>query len=192
MVTWKRTFYAAWVAQLLAITGFSFVLPFIPLYIRDLGVTDQARVVTWAGNCTAASAFSLALFFWVLTAGGWQWGQDLGPADPLYRSATGIALASILLMQIGNLFGRRSRFGSGIDRQAFRNPLLVAGILIEIVFAWAILYFPPVQHVLGTGPVPLYVYAVAWLGAPLIFGLDFARKQIAKRLPMAAWGPVSP
>ena len=138
------------------------------------------------------AAFSLALFFWVLTAGGWQWGQDLGPADPLYRSATGIALASILLMQIGNLFGRRSRFGSGIDRQAFRNPLLVAGILIEIVFAWAILYFPPVQHVLGTGPVPLYVYAVAWLGAPLIFGLDFARKQIAKRLPMAAWGPVSP
>ncbi len=53
------------------------------------------------------AAISLSLFFWVLDAGGWHWGQEMGVADPLYRSATGIALSSILLMQIGNHFGRR-------------------------------------------------------------------------------------
>ena len=37
-------------------------------------------------------------------------------------------------------------------------------------------------RVLGTGPVAGEVYAVAWLGAPLIFGLDYARKRV-----LAAW-----
>ncbi len=128
------------------------------------------------------AAFSLTLFFWVLDAGGWVWGQDLTSADPLYRSATGIALSSILLMQIGNLFGRRSQYGSGIDRAAFKNKLLVVGILLEAIFSWAILYVPEVGVVLGTGPVDAEIYAIAWLGVPLIFGLDYARKRIAWRL----------
>lgn len=124
------------------------------------------------------AAFSLSLFFWVLFAGGWEWGQEMASADPLYRSATGIALSSILLMQIGNLFGRRSRTGSGIERRAFQNPLIVIGILFEAAFSWAILYVPVVNTVLGTAPVDPSVYAVAWLGVPLIFGLDYMRKLV--------------
>ncbi len=128
------------------------------------------------------AAFSLSLFFWVLFAGGWTWGAELATTDPLYLSATGIALASILLMQIGNLFGRRSQYGSGLDMDAFRNPLIVAGVLFEIVFSWAILYAPPVGKVIGTGPVATEVYVTAWLGVPLIFGLDCIRKRMAWRL----------
>jgi len=127
------------------------------------------------------AAFSLTLFFWVLTEGGWQWGQDLAATDPLYRSATGITLSSIVLMQIGNLFGRRSRYGLGIDRAAFTNPLLLAGVAFEMVFSWAILYFPPANTVLGTAPVAWDVYAVAWAGVPLIFILDYLRKRVALR-----------
>lgn len=123
--------------------------------------------------------FSLSLFFWVLHAGGWVWGQELASSDPLYRSATGITLSSILLMQIGNLFGRRSRTQSGLDLDAFKNPLLVTGIVFEIIFSWAILYFPPVSNVIGSGPVDPYIYAIAWIGMPLIFGLDFLRKKLA-------------
>jgi len=124
------------------------------------------------------AALSLSLFFWVLYAGGWEWGMELASNDPVYRSATGIALSSILLMQIGNLFGRRKQRESGLDLDAFRNPLIVIGILFEIVFSWAILYFPPVSHVLGTGPVDFGIYAIAWAGIPLIFGLDYIRKKI--------------
>ncbi|PIW26540.1 MAG: haloacid dehalogenase [Rhodospirillales bacterium CG15_BIG_FIL_POST_REV_8_21_14_020_66_15] len=128
------------------------------------------------------AAFSISLFFWVLHAGGWTWGEDLASDDPLYRSATGIALSSILLMQIGNLFGRRAQYGSGVDAGAFRNGLLVAGVLFEAVFSWVLLYVPAVATVLGTGPVDPAIYGIAWLGAPLIFGLDYARKRIAWRL----------
>jgi len=90
-------------------------------------------------------------------------------------------------MQIGNLFGRRSRYRSGLTRDVFQNPLILAGVGFEIVFSWAVLYFPPLSAILGTGPVAISVYAVAWLGVPLIFGLDYARKRIAWRLASGRW-----
>jgi len=126
------------------------------------------------------AAFSLSLFFLVLYTGGWEWGVELASNDQLYRSATGIALSSILLMQIGNLFGRRSRTGLGIDAAAFRNPLIVIGITFEAVFSWMILYVPAVNTVLGTAPVDPQIYAIAWLGVPLIFGLDYLRKCVVR------------
>jgi sodium/potassium-transporting ATPase subunit alpha len=128
------------------------------------------------------AAFAMSLFFWVLFDGGWVWGADLSVRDPLYLSATGITLSSIILMQIGNLFGRRSRTGSGLTLDFLNNPLLVGGILFEIVFSWGILYFPPLSAVLGTGPVDTSVYAVAWLGPFVIFTLDYARKRMLKTL----------
>jgi len=128
------------------------------------------------------AAFSLSLFFWVLFDGGWQWGQEMASNDTLYRSATGIALSSILLMQIGNLFGRRSRTGSGIDMDAFRNPLILIGITFEAIFSWALLYVPAVNTVLGTAPVDTTIYLIAWLGVPLIFGLDYLRKLVFRAI----------
>ncbi|MBU0679959.1 MAG: cation-transporting P-type ATPase [Proteobacteria bacterium] len=121
--------------------------------------------------------WSLGLFFYVLIAGGWQYGDELASHDPLYRSAMGIALATILLMQIGNLLGRRFSRRSGLDRGIFTNHLLLFGIAIQVVFSWATLYFPPLQKVLNTGPVPLAVYFLAWFGIILIFGADYLRKH---------------
>lgn len=121
--------------------------------------------------------WSLSLFFYVLVLGGWQWGMDLASNDPLYQSATGIALSTILLMQIGNLVGRRFRLRSGLDTGIFKNRLILLGIIIQIVFSWAILYFPPVQKILATGPVAFSVYAMAWFGIVLIFGSDYLRKR---------------
>ena len=121
--------------------------------------------------------WSLGLFFYVLIDGGWQYGAALSANDPLYRSATGIALATILLMQIGNLIGRRFRTRSGLDRGLLANRLLLLGILIQIAFSWGLLYFPPLQKILGTAPVAWPVYLLAWLGIPLIFGADYLRKQ---------------
>jgi len=125
------------------------------------------------------AAFSIGLFFFVLFDGGWQWGQDMAGDDPLYRSATGIALSAIMLMQIGNLVGRRFTYRSGLDAGLVRNPLIVAGVAMEAALSWAVLYFEPLATVLGTAPVDVSVYAAAWLGAPLIFGLDYGRKRIA-------------
>lgn len=124
------------------------------------------------------AAFSLGLFFLVLHQGGWHWGQELAENAPLYHSATGITLATIVLMQVGNVVGRRSLGGSGFDRGLLGNRILLLGAATEVLFSWAILYFPPLQAFLRTGPVAWQIYAVAWLGIPLIFGIDYARKRL--------------
>jgi sodium/potassium-transporting ATPase subunit alpha len=129
------------------------------------------------------AGWSMTLFFVVLARGGWHYGDPVMDAgDPLYQSATGIALATILLMQIGNLVGRRYRDRSGLDLGLLRNRLLVVGIAIQVVFSWATLYTPFLNRVLGTRPVDAWIYAGAWLGVPLIFLCDWVRKRIAARL----------
>ncbi len=124
------------------------------------------------------AAWSLLLFFLVLVAGGWHYGMELAADDSLYRSATGIALASVLLMQVGNGLGRRHLRRSGLDRGLLRNRLLLTGIVVEIVCAWALLYWPPLQQLLGTGPVAGEFFLLAWLGIPLLFSLDLLRKRL--------------
>jgi len=122
--------------------------------------------------------WSLGLFFYVLVDGGWEFGAALATNESLYKSATGIALATILLMQIGNLIGRRYQRRSGLDRGIFRNHLLLAGIAVQVIFSWSLLYLPPIQKVLGTGAVDWSVYLIAWLGIPFIFGADYLRKRL--------------
>jgi DHA1 family multidrug resistance protein-like MFS transporter len=61
-VAWKRTFISAFLAQILSIVGFAFAFPFLPFFIRDLGITNHADQVFWAGLIQAAAGLTLALF----------------------------------------------------------------------------------------------------------------------------------
>jgi sodium/potassium-transporting ATPase subunit alpha len=141
---------------------------------RLLSLNLMATAYLFLGIIQAA--FSLCLFFLVLKQGGWQWRQQLAEDSSLYRSATSITLATVIVMQIGNVVGRRSLRGSGLDAGLLRNRILLLGVAGEIVFSWAILYYPPVQQILRTGPVSWQIYSIAYLGIPLIFALDYARK----------------
>nr|WP_320014461.1 cation-transporting P-type ATPase [uncultured Desulfobacter sp.] len=131
--------------------------------------------------------WSLGLFFYVLTSGGWRFGEELATTDPLYHSAMGIALSTILLMQIGNLLGRRFARRSGLDGGIFKNRLMLLGIVIQVVFSWATLYFPPLQKILNTGPVPVNIYFLSWFGIILIFGSDYLRKRYLENREKASF-----
>lgn len=61
MTPWRKTFYASWVAQVISVTGFTFVLPFLPLYIRTLGVESEADVARWAGIIGAATGATMTV-----------------------------------------------------------------------------------------------------------------------------------
>lgn len=147
-----------------------------PLHERLLSLPIMFTAYLFLGMIQAG--WAMTMFFVVLTAGGWTWGQTLAADDPLYRSATGITLVSVILLQIGNVIGRRSEMRSGLDARLGRNRLIVLGIALEVLLTWAILYFPPMQYILGTGPVPWELYALAWLGIPLLLLLDTCRKRI--------------
>lgn len=62
MISWKRTFACTFVAQILAIVGFSFCMPFLPFFIAELGVPDKATQTWWAGIVMSATGVTLAIF----------------------------------------------------------------------------------------------------------------------------------
>ncbi len=66
LVSWKTNLAALFTAQLCAAVGYSFVFPFIPLYVRALGVTDTGAAAQWAGAIGAAAAVTMAIAqpFW--------------------------------------------------------------------------------------------------------------------------------
>jgi DHA1 family multidrug resistance protein-like MFS transporter len=57
---WRVTLYTMWVAQLCAMIGFAFVMPFIPFYVRQLGV-PEARVPVWAGLLTSGTGLTMSI-----------------------------------------------------------------------------------------------------------------------------------
>ncbi len=59
---WKRTLYAIWAAELLAVAGFSTSMPITPLYLQDLGVSDPTRLKFLTGLVQALPSLALVFF----------------------------------------------------------------------------------------------------------------------------------
>jgi MFS transporter, DHA1 family, multidrug resistance protein len=49
MEPWRRNLFVTFVTVFVVFTAFAFVLPFLPLYVRQLGVRDERAVALWAG-----------------------------------------------------------------------------------------------------------------------------------------------
>ena len=48
-MSWRRNLYAVTAAGFIGFTGFTLVMPFLPLYLEQLGVTDVGEISLWAG-----------------------------------------------------------------------------------------------------------------------------------------------
>jgi len=46
---WRRNLFAVTAASFMGFTGFTLVMPFLPLFIRQLGVTDVGEIALWTG-----------------------------------------------------------------------------------------------------------------------------------------------
>ncbi len=58
---WVRTLAVLWIAQVIAELAFSFALPFLPLYVQELGVTDANSAGLWTGAISAGFALVMGL-----------------------------------------------------------------------------------------------------------------------------------
>ncbi|MBE0597566.1 MAG: cation-transporting P-type ATPase, partial [Desulfuromonadales bacterium] len=148
-----------------------------------------ARAYLWLGPAQALAAMS-AFYFQFWSHGYWGQWTGLPSSGPLYASATAMALAAVVVTQIGNLFAHRSE-SVPLRRQSWTsNPLIWGGIAVEVSLVAAIIYLPPLQKLFGTAPFPLsnWLFLLVWLPAlPL---MDEARKALRdirrqKRAPAA-------
>ncbi len=48
-MSWRRNLFAVTTAGFIGFTGFTLVMPFLPLYIAQLGVTDVGEIAAWTG-----------------------------------------------------------------------------------------------------------------------------------------------
>src|SRR2546425_12886456 len=62
----SRDLFAVTAASFIGFTGFTLVMPFLPLYIRQLGVTDVGEIALWTGMTLGVTPALTALCapFW--------------------------------------------------------------------------------------------------------------------------------
>ena len=132
------------------------------------------RAYLFLGLLEASAA--MTAYYLVLHNGGWAWGEALGIHDTLYQQATTACLASIIIMQIVNVFlcktPDRTLFGSAI----FSNQLILWGVTLEIILILVIIYTPWGQIIFGTAPIPLSIWLFMLPFAAAMLLLEEVRK----------------
>jgi sodium/potassium-transporting ATPase subunit alpha len=145
--------------------------------LLDAGLLTRAYL--FLGLLEAVAA--MTTFFFVLTRGGWSYGQLLAPDDPLSLQATTATLSAIIVAQIANVFLCRSETRSAFRVGLLTNPLILGGILGEVLLILAIVYLPVGHRVFGTAPIPSAAWFVAAACAVAMFGLEELRKLALRR-----------
>jgi sodium/potassium-transporting ATPase subunit alpha len=132
------------------------------------------RAYLWLGVMEAAAAMSA--YFLVLEDGGWRYGDPLAGTDPLYLQATTACLASIIVMQVVNVFLCRDAQESAFAPLP-RNRLIIAGIAVEIALILAIVYTPAGNTIFGTAPIAfeVWLFMLPFAGGLLV--LEEGRKR---------------
>ncbi|MEJ5306295.1 MAG: MFS transporter [Ignavibacteria bacterium] len=93
MNNWKSNLYIIWLGQFIAMLGMSMVVPFLPLYIRELGLTDNQEIAKWSGF-----VFSGPFLFSFLLVPLWGFlGDKYGRKLMVIRALFGLAIAQIFI-----------------------------------------------------------------------------------------------
>jgi MFS family permease len=97
---WKRNLIVCFLGSVTTIVAMTLLLPFLPLYVEQLGVTDHAAIVQWSGIAYGAAFFSAAL-----TAPLWgRLGDRYGRKLMLIRASLGMAIAMSLIGMAHNVW----------------------------------------------------------------------------------------
>ncbi len=147
---------------------------------RLLSLSLLLRAYAFLGLIEAGIA--MAAFFWFLRAQGWTWGAPLDWTDPLYRQATTITFAAIVVAQVANVFACRSERVSAFRLGFLTNPFILWGIAVELTLLALIVYTPFGNLVLGTGPLPWWAWGPLVVGAAGLLLAEEIRKLVAAKL----------
>lgn len=91
--SWRKNLYIIWSAQLIAMIGMSMVIPFLPLFVKDLGVTEIAEVKRWSG-LVVSGVFITAFIATPI----WGWlGDRVGKKKMVLRAIFGLAVSQLLI-----------------------------------------------------------------------------------------------
>lgn len=93
MQNWRKNLVVMWICQFLAMVGMSSIVPFLPLFIRELGVETVEGTANWSGLVFAAPFF---VSFFLAPIWG-NLGDKYGRKLMALRAVFGLAAAQILV-----------------------------------------------------------------------------------------------
>lgn len=93
MEIWRKNLYSIWAAQFVAMVGMSMVIPFLPFYIRELGVTNHDELEYWSG-IVFSGPFILSF---ILTPVWGALGDRFGKKSMVLRAIFGLMLSQFLI-----------------------------------------------------------------------------------------------
>lgn len=103
---WRRNLFVAVFGSFTTLVSLSMLLPFLPLYVQQLGAQTPAAVVQWSGVAFGATFFGTAI-----TAPLWgRLADRFGRKPMLVRAAVGMAIVMSLIgmaHSVGELVGLR-------------------------------------------------------------------------------------
>ncbi len=89
---WQRNLWIVWFAELTSIIGFTVVIPILPLYVRELGISDPDAVTFWSGMIFSAHAVAMAVMSPIWGALADQYGRKLMVERAMFGGAVVIGL----------------------------------------------------------------------------------------------------
>jgi magnesium-transporting ATPase (P-type) len=162
---------------------------------REQPLVDRgllARAFLWLGLIEAVLCYAGFFFVYWLTGPG---GIPLSPLmDRLISSdvlgdtqnfdllAVTVFHAGVVMAQVGNAFACRTERERGRSLGWLSNPFLVLGVFIEIAIILILIYFPPLAAVFKHVPLPPIFWVGLGLYAPTLYGLDWLRKSLVRKL----------
>ena len=93
MEPWRKNLYILWSTQFISMLGMSFIVPFLPFFIRELGVTNEDELARWSG---LAFAGPFIISFFMVPIWGWL-GDRYGRKLMVVRATYGLAASQVLI-----------------------------------------------------------------------------------------------
>ena len=108
---WRRNLYVCLFGSFTTLVSMTLLLPFLPLYVEQLGVHDPAAVVQWSGI-----AFSATFLPAALVQPLWGWLADrYGRKSMLIRASLGMAVTMSMMGLAQNVWQLTAlRFAAGL------------------------------------------------------------------------------
>jgi magnesium-transporting ATPase (P-type) len=122
----------------------------------------------------------MAAFLLTFVVAGWRVGSPVATGHHL-TAASGAAFAAVVIGQAGNAFACRST-----SRPVWRmgrptNRALIAAVAGSLTILTALLFVPPLAHLLRQAPPTPIGATVALAAAPAVVAVDGLTKWIGRR-----------
>jgi len=99
-IHWRRNLVVCFVGSFTTLVAMTLLLPFLPLYVEELGVTDHAAIVQWSGIAYGATFLAAAL-----VAPLWgRLGDRYGRKSMLVRASFGMAVCMSLMGMVQDVW----------------------------------------------------------------------------------------